>query len=229
MRLEGKEKSDAALDKVQGLAENSRHRIAADVKAYAQRPCQIPKLNSASVVEGKLRAEIKDRVSPSGYQSNARGSIGHHMAGWNSNVQIGLRRERLPARFKKIRTESQGLLEADDLASGEAGTENASQFQVPDHVIDREIAGVLSTSEQGNVSRQTRLGATPEKEKIQKDSLQRRSFHQKASKEICPPLKFPAAQLAFGLSFLAFPVESVLFWTSHVVASWALASSAEIL
>ena len=53
------------------------------------------------------------------------------MAGWNSNVQIGLRRKRLPARFKKIRAESQGLFEADDLASGEPGTENASQFQCP--------------------------------------------------------------------------------------------------
>ncbi len=90
------------------------------------------------------------------------------MAGWNSNVQIGLRSKRLPARFKKIRAVSQGLLEADDLTTREPGTENASQFRVPDHVVDRELARVLNTGKQGNVSRQTRLCANPEKEQIQK-------------------------------------------------------------
>jgi hypothetical protein len=109
------------------------------------------------------------------------------------------------------------LLEADDLTSREPGTKNASQFRVPDHVVDRELARVLTPVNKVMSAAKLACVQTSRKEQIQKDSLQRRSLHQKASKEICPPLKFPAAQLHSVYLFCPFPVESVLFWTSCVL------------
>jgi hypothetical protein len=117
------------------------------VKAHTERSRQLPELDSASVVDGKLRAditEIEKRVAKRGDQANASGSVRHNTPGRNSNVQIGLSIECSPTGFKKVRAEGQGLLEADDLTSGEPGTEIASQFRVPGHVVDCELAGVLN-------------------------------------------------------------------------------------